>query len=141
MNTRFLENIHNTEHSMLIVPANFKRIDNEFKNHIPNNIFVVVCSDTALGVSFLQKDDTTGTHIIKKPIQAPFSMEPQCFFGYCQMINNMIALDTVESVPAARVRESAREIEDVVEDDDDSSESCCCLLRSLCCCCCKGEYE
>lgn len=136
MNTRFLENIPNTEHSILIVPANYKRIDSDLKDNIPNNVFVVVCSDTALGVSFLHKSSADETHVIRRP-RPIFSINPPCFSGYCQMMNNMIMLDTVESVPTGLVRASAHEIEDVVADDD-SSESCFCRL---CCCCCKGEYE
>jgi hypothetical protein len=125
--------------SILIVPANNKKIDDHFTANLSNIVSVVVCSDTAHEASFVYKLNAGEAYTINKQ-QKQFSvynanMDEICR-GYCKIIRDVIR-ERVEVRQGEYTDLAATVTEDVV--DPRYYEIT--VPRRRCCCCCGGGCE
>lgn len=127
----FLPNIPKEDNSILIISANFKRVNGNFckKENFSRNTFIVVC-DTAFGVSLLRVEDESLT---KKslPIREP-DFQNDLFHCYCKMMDDVLEFVNVEDCVGVIAEHDGNE-EYIVGDEDNVDDASC---DSGCCCMC-----
>lgn len=110
MNPRFLEKFQPECSIILIVPANYKTVN---ESNLPKGIFAVF-SDTALGISFININGT----VIRK--QSPESFVANDFCNiYCYDMNKVVS--SKSAVDGSSVKNEEPEVVDVPEEIEEDS--------------------